>query len=91
MFFDVILNFFQKKLDGLFLGLLNSSNVVLPSLNGNWFLNFDVMLIALIKEEIKFFLAVLTVLDLLGVRKIVRRLLNINIDKVCFSNISNVI
>jgi hypothetical protein len=72
MFFDVILNFFQKELNGLFLGLLNFVNVVLPSLYGNWLLDFDVMLGALIKNVIKFFLAVFTVLDLLCVWKIVR-------------------
>ena len=71
MFFDVILNFFQKELNGLFLGLLNLSNVVLPSLDRRWLLNFDVMFDTLIKNVAKLFLAFLTVLDLLGVRKIV--------------------
>ena len=71
MFFDVILNFFQKELNGLFLGLLNFSNVVLPSLDRCWLLNFDVMFVTLIKNVAKLFLAFLTVLDLLGVRKIV--------------------
>jgi len=72
MLLDVILNFLQKQLDGLFLRLLNLSNVVLPSLYRSWFLNFDVMLVALIKNVAKFLLTFFTVLDLLSVRKIVR-------------------
>ena len=71
MFFDVILNFFQKELNGLFLGLLNFVNVVLPSLDRRWLLNFDVMFGTLIKNVAKLFLAFLTVLDLLCVWKIV--------------------
>lgn len=91
MFFDVILNFFQKKLNGLFLRLLNFSNVVLPSLYGSWLLNLDVMLIALIKNVIKSFFTFFTVLDLLCVWKIVRRLLHVDVNKVCFSNVTNIV
>jgi len=71
MFFDVILNFLQKKLNGLLLGLSNFIHVISPSLYGRWLLNLDIMLATLIKNVAKLFLAVLTVLDLLGVRKIV--------------------
>jgi hypothetical protein len=71
MFFDLILNFFQKKLNGLLLGLSNFIHVFSPSFYGRWFLNFDVMFVTLIKNVTKLLLAVLTVLDLLGVWKIV--------------------
>jgi len=71
MFFDIILNFFQKELNGLFLGLLYLSNIVLPSLYGCWFFNFDVMFLALIENVAKFFLAFFTILDLLCVWEIV--------------------
>ena len=71
MFFDLILNFFQKKLNGLLLGLSNFIHVFSPSFYGRRFLNFDVMFVTLIKNVTKLLLAVLTVLDLLGVWKII--------------------
>jgi len=91
LFLDIILNFFQKELYGLFLRLLNSLNVFSPSLNRGWFFNFDIMFVTLIEDVIKFFLAILTVLDLLSVWKIVWRLLRVNVNKVCFTNFTNVV
>lgn len=91
LLFDVLLDFFQKEVNGLLLVVLNSFELLKETIDVFWGLDVNEIAFALIHEILELSLGFLTRFDLCRVRKIVRRLLFIEINKVRLTYVSKLI
>lgn len=88
---DHALDLVEEELDGLLPLLLDPVNIVLPSLYTAGLSNSYVMLVALLHQVSKLGLRLFTLLDLLCKWKVVWRLLDVDVNEVSLTHITDVV